>query len=457
MLDFLKSAFIKKKEVNPEPDNEDEQQYIEYCKALEKTLRVLEAHLHESDDPVEIAQNTMKAACDFYGADWCGILEVDLDLGIWTPSMWYNPAFTDKTMDLLAEFEAAEPMRTWVRVMQENGSIVIPDIEKVKETAPREYNVYKRVGASSVLAAPFKPRPIGFLVLRNPTKYVQHTSMLQNLAYVMLNAMNQMKMIESARTSLSPDAIENDKDIVVNLFDSLEIYTSQGVLREADFKSPKICRLLTYLILHRKSIHPALDIVEALWPEEDADPDAQINSLRGLIYRFRQTFSLVSEHQLIETTLNGYRLNPNLRIITDLQQFDRCCDAVQSTLSLVRKVELLKQALSIYRGAVYKKASSEPWLVKTATHYSLRYIGVVNELLAKLAEAEDYAGIHQYATHALDIEPGNVKARYWLIYAMYNMSTIELAKSELERAKVDLTSEEYEELIDLLKEMRATW
>ena len=79
MLDFLKSAFIKKKEVNPEPDNEDEQQYIEYCKALEKTLRVLEAHLHESDDPVEIAQNTMKAACDFYGADWCGILEVDLD------------------------------------------------------------------------------------------------------------------------------------------------------------------------------------------------------------------------------------------------------------------------------------------------------------------------------------------------------------------------------------------
>ena len=94
MLDFLKGAFIKKKEVAPEPDSEDEQQYIEYCKALEKTLRVLESHLHESDDPVEIAQNTMKTACEFYGADWCGILEVDLDLGIWTPSMWYNPAVT---------------------------------------------------------------------------------------------------------------------------------------------------------------------------------------------------------------------------------------------------------------------------------------------------------------------------------------------------------------------------
>lgn len=457
MFEFLKGALNKKKEVIPEPEVDDEQQYIQYCKDLERTLRVLEAHLHESDDPVEIAHNTMKTACEFYGADWCGILEVDLDLGIWTPSMWYNPAVNDKTMELLAEFEAAEPMQSWIRVMQENGSVVIPDIEAVRETAPREYRVYKRVGANGLMAAPFKPRPIGFLVLRNPSRYVNHTSMLQNLAYVMLNSMNQMKMIESARTSLSPDAIENDKDIIVNLFDSLEIYTSQGVLREVDFKSPKICRLLTYLILHRKSVHPALDLVEALWPEEDADPDAQINSLRGLIYRFRQTFSLVSEHQLIETTLNGYRLNPNLRIITDLQQFDQCCDAVQSTLSLVRKVEFLKQAVSIYRGAVYKKASSEPWLVNTATHYSLRYIGVVNELLAKLAEAEDYAGVHQYATHALDIEPGNVKARYWLIFAMYNMSTIELAKSEVERAKVDLTSEEYEELIDLLKEMRSMW
>lgn len=455
MFNFLKGAFNKKKDVVLELDKEDEQQYIEYCKALEKTLRILEAHLHESDDPMEIAQNTMKTACEFYGADWCGILEVDLDLGIWTPSMWYNPAVNDRTMEILGEFEVAEPMRTWVRVMQENGAIVIPDIEAVRGTAPREYNVYKRVGASSILAAPFKPRPIGFLVLRNPTKYVQNTSMLQNLAYVMLNAMNQMKMIESAKTSLSPDAIENDKDIIVNLFENLEIYTSQGVLREADFKSQKICRLLTYLILHQKSIHPALDIVEALWPEEDADIDAQINSLRGLIYRFRQTFSLVSEHQLIETTLNGYRLNPNLRIITDLQQFDRCCDSVQSTRSLVRKVELLKQAVSLYRGTVYKRASSEPWLINTAIHYSLRYIGVVNELLAKLAKAEDYVGIHQYATHALDIEPGNIKARYWLIYAMYNMHTIELAKSEVERARVDLTSEEYDELIDLLKGLKA--
>lgn len=449
--------YLKAREKTPEPEIDEEQQYIEYCKFLEKTLRVLEAHLHESDDPVEIAQNTMRTACEFYGADWCGILEVDLDLGIWTPSMWYNTAANDRTMELLAEFEAAEPMQSWVRVMKENCSVVIPDVEAVRETAPREYDVYRRVGAKGLMAAPFKPRPVGFLVLRNPTKYLKHTSMLQNLAYVMLNAMNQMKMIDSAKKTLSPEAIENEKDIIVNLFDSLEIYTSQGVLREVDFKSPKICRLLTYLILHRKTIHPALDLVEALWPEEDADPDAQINSLRGLIYRFRQTFSLVSEHQLIETTLNGYRLNPELRIITDLQQFDKCCDAVQSTLSLVRKVELLKQAVSLYRGTVYKRASSEPWLVNTATHYSLRYIGVVNELLAKLAEAEDYAGIHQYATHALDIEPGNVKARYWLIYAMYNMSTIELAKSEVERARVDLTSEEYDELIDLLKELKAEW
>ena len=40
---------------------------------------------------------------------------------------------------------------------------------------------------------------------------------------------------------------------------------------------------------------------------------------------------------------------------------------------------------------------------------------------------------------------------------MYKMSTIELAKSEVERARIDLTSEEYDELIELLKGLKADW
>ena len=32
----------------------------------------------------------MKAACKFYGADWCGILIADLRSELWRPEMWYD-------------------------------------------------------------------------------------------------------------------------------------------------------------------------------------------------------------------------------------------------------------------------------------------------------------------------------------------------------------------------------
>ena len=46
----------------------------------------------------------LQTACDFYGADWCGFLEVDLDLGLWTPYWWHNIRPDDKTQDLLESF-----------------------------------------------------------------------------------------------------------------------------------------------------------------------------------------------------------------------------------------------------------------------------------------------------------------------------------------------------------------
>jgi len=41
----------------------------QYCRELERTLSALEAALHVSDDPEEIAMMAMKTACDFYQAD----------------------------------------------------------------------------------------------------------------------------------------------------------------------------------------------------------------------------------------------------------------------------------------------------------------------------------------------------------------------------------------------------
>ena len=45
-------------------------EYVRYCIEKDRTISALEAKLHESDDPKEIAQEALKTACLFYGGDW---------------------------------------------------------------------------------------------------------------------------------------------------------------------------------------------------------------------------------------------------------------------------------------------------------------------------------------------------------------------------------------------------
>ncbi len=42
------------------------------------------------EDPLEIAIGVMKAACDFYDADWSDILIADVHAQMWRLEIWYD-------------------------------------------------------------------------------------------------------------------------------------------------------------------------------------------------------------------------------------------------------------------------------------------------------------------------------------------------------------------------------
>lgn len=456
MLNKLKKLIGSNVSERQQPEEKKHVENAKYAEELEASLRKLEAGVHESDDSAWIMKNVMKTALEFYQGDWIGFLEVDLELGLWTPIHWYLHGSRDRTLELLQEFESAEFLHRWVTAMQNNSAIILSDTEEVREKHPGEYAVYQRLKAKSILAVPVKPRPTGFLVIRNPQRYVNRSSMLQLLAYVVLASVNEQKLMQSIKMSFSPENIENDADIIINLFGDLEIYTSTGVLREGDVKSPKACRLLAYMLLSKKPTVTSLEIAEKIWPEEVAESGPAGKNLRTLIFRLRQAFNLVSNHQLIETTNSGYRFNPNLHIMTDLQLFDQYWDMAQQTGSTSSKVEILKQAINLYKGKVLASAESEHWIMLTASHYELRYHGVVNELLKLLEDAKDYQNLYKYAAQSLTIAPGNVKAHYWLIVAMFNLGADEMADAQLEESRRVLTEEEYYDLTQSLKQARIT-
>lgn len=448
-VNYLISLLKRKKLCQQISDYDPE--YVQCCIEQDQVVASLEKYLHTSDDPKEIAGETLKTACTFYDGDWAGLFEVDMDLQIWTPVWWYKMDGYDRTMQLLQEFENLEVLPTWIQAMKTGECIVIPDVTKNSGLRISEQSLYRRLSIESIIAVPFTPNPIGFFVIRNPKRYLNYTTMLTVLAYVLHRALAQQKILSASQLSLSPDRIQSNKDIIINFFGNMEIYTAKGVLREQDFKSPKSARVATYLMLHRKATHPPLEIASALWPDDSSDADAMSRNIRGYIYRFRQAFSLISDYQVIESTPNGYRINPNLHIMTDLQQFDKLWESAQSVSSTLQKIELLQKAFDLYRGHVFENASGEHWIMSLTTHYALRYTGLVNELLSTLATVKDYSGLQQYAMRAYDIIPDNVRIRYWLIYSMYHLGAIEMAKGEISHAKADFSSEEFDALVSYLK------
>lgn len=419
---------------------------------FENTMNELEKQLYYRHlPPKEVALRVMEAACKFYAADWCGLIQVDLDLGLWKPYWWHNECSEDKTTALTNEFESSEFLDRWVRAVRRGIPMVVSDTELIREQYLDEYSLYQRLGIQSVLAIPLEPRPVALIAVRNPKRYICQTSMLKLLAYVLLVAYNDSRMVDGLNMTLAPENIKSNHDIFISLFGELRIYTSRGVLRESDLKSPKISRLLTYLLLSQKKTVPPMEIVQNIWPEEMEDAEVPGKNMKYLIYRLRQAFSLISDEQLVLSTAFGYQLNPNLHITTDFQKFDELTVAAAKATSVVNKVGLMEKAVELYQGKLLSSAEGEHWLVHTANRYHFAYMSTANELLKQLMTIHAYDLIHQYAALALTISPENTKAYYWLIQSYLKQNMEEMATGELVAARQKLPDEEYQKLLQELK------
>ena len=58
----------------------DRCEYVQYAIEIERTLHNMQKELNTCIDPRKAAMLIMRVATEFYDADWCGILDVDMPL-----------------------------------------------------------------------------------------------------------------------------------------------------------------------------------------------------------------------------------------------------------------------------------------------------------------------------------------------------------------------------------------
>lgn len=421
----------------------------EYSQNVEQALSQLESQLHNSDDPEEVIMHMLAAATEFYDGDWAGVLEADLVMKVWSPLWWYNRRTKAMTPNTFGDLQEGEYLVRWVDALMRGKPMIIQNIEEMRETNSLEYAFLKANRVHSLIAVPFWKRPTGFLIVRNPKRYVTRSSLLQMMAFVAVSSVNEKRLMERTQLALTPAVIRKDTDIVVNLFDELQIITTKGALTEQDLNSPMIVHLVAYLLLRGKRNNQPQEIFQTLWPNEDNER-ANVK-VKSIVYRFQQMFNLICDHRLIEYVGGSYRINPELNVITDLDAFTDAWNQAATSSDLIAKGHLLKKAMDIYKNGLLPSHSCEHWLLPIAAHYSLRYIGVINQLLSTLDLAHDYVCIHEYAGIAVQAVPGSADAHYWLAYAMLKLGTTALAKNELQVAKQMLTEDEYHDVLRRLE------
>lgn len=129
------------------------------------------------------------AATEFYDGDLCGIFDVDLTMKVWTPLLWYNRATDGITPTAFMDLEEGDYLHRLIEAIQLGKPMIVPDMDALKDTHTEEYQIYKRLHARFLIAVSFWKRPTGFLLVRNPKRYMHHTCQLPIMAFLWLYAL----------------------------------------------------------------------------------------------------------------------------------------------------------------------------------------------------------------------------------------------------------------------------
>ena len=429
------------------------EEFTQYMKDADEALETVKRILLEDGPPNKVLERCFHMLIVFYDADWCGALNADLDLDIFTPVWWDDAREGFLAETLFNEFEIPQKFSRWKNALNRKELVIIEDAEKIKDVYPEEYANYQRLDVHSVIGAPYYKGSTGFLVVRNPKRYLHQTLPLMMTSYIVAAETHDIRLMLATEHQFTSEDIRDKNDVIISLFGGLTIATSIGTIQPKDISGKAIASIIVMMALDPEHGLPTYMIERRLYPDDP--PSTLAGRVKNQIYHFRKDFgSTFTNGSLIETGQNGYFFSKDLNIRTDLQMFDDFIRQSKAETDPARKTFLIRQALKLYKGGVFPEAESEEWLRPVNMRYLERYLAAVYKLCELLYDQKDYSRIHEYAAQALKEAPEEEKLYYWMIISLRKRDMVELARKTLEAAKTALDEEYYDLLVEHLNGFR---
>ena len=137
--------------------------------------------------------------------------------------------FLDTTTQFY-EFENVSEYPTWANALKEERTLCIPKVDAI---TPEEADHYQRLKTDSVIAAPYYKGATGFIVVRNPKRFVTNLDLLKLSAYIASCEFHDYRLIENAKHQLTASCIKEPNDV-------WQQTTVLGIIRNEKYKGDLI-------------------------------------------------------------------------------------------------------------------------------------------------------------------------------------------------------------------------
>lgn len=212
----------------------------------------------------------------------------------------------------------------------------------------------------------------------------------------------------------------NTPIVNVQMLGGFTITLDGNTIDDQFHQSKKPWNILEYLITFRNRDIPVNELIDLIWSEKRSSNPA--GALKTLVFRSRKLLEPLGYpvQNLLIQKRGTYSWNPALTTIVDTDKFENLCNKAADTEDPKKKLDLLLEALAIYKGDFLPKSAWESWVIPISTYYHSRYCNSVNTAIELLTSLEQWDKIIELCQKAIAIEPYDENFHYALIYSLYN-------------------------------------
>ena len=222
---------------------------------------------------------------------------------------------------------------------------------------------------------------------------------------------------------------------VFSLFGRFQMMGEAGVLNEDNIRSEMMVKLLSFLVMHREHALTVQELSQALWQQDETDnPEG---ALKNLMYRLRTILKKTfQEDNFILTSRGAYAWNPEIRILLDVEEFERHCEKARAmNCSHEQSIHSYETAMELYQGGFLAKYSDLHWVTPLHTYYHSMFLTGAKNLSEMYIASARYAEVEQVCARALKLDATDEQLHFNMIKALIFQKKKELATEHFKKAE----------------------